>query len=288
MKLYKNKRALPYLQLAPAFLLIAGLLGYGVFNGILESLQMDFSWTFEAYRTLFANSTFWTSLGYTLYITLVSTIISLLIGLCLTHFLYPYLVKDRWKAVIWVPMLFPHFAAGYLIVLLFSDSGWISGLLFQFGAISELTDFPNLVNDTSGIGIILTYVWKEIPFVVLMLLPVYVQMDQRLKDVVQTLGGKKRDEFFTAQWPYLWPTIIEVAIILFAFIFAAFEVPYLLGVTFPQMTPVLAFDWFYDGNWDQRPVAFASLIVVTAIIVVLTIALYSSTQKYRHRLMKGS
>ncbi|WP_349407412.1 ABC transporter permease [Pseudalkalibacillus sp. SCS-8] len=288
MKLLRNKKVRPYLHIAPAFLMIAGLLGYGVINGILESLQMDLSWSNEAYRFLFVESTFWTSLWYTFYITLISTLIALMIGFGITHFLFPYLVKDRWKAIIWVPMLFPHFAAGYLIVLLFSDSGWISGLSYKAGFISGLEEFPNLVNDSMGIGIILTYVWKEIPFVVLMLLPVYVQMDSRLKDVVRTLGGKKRNEFLTAQWPFLWPTIIEIAIILFAFIFAAFEVPYLLGVTFPQMTPVLAFEWFFEGNWEQRPLAFAAMVVVTLIIISFTILIYSTTQKYRHRLMRGS
>ncbi|WP_408011355.1 ABC transporter permease [Pseudalkalibacillus sp. A8] len=288
MKLFRNKQVLPYLQLAPAFLLIAGLLANGMINGITESLHMEFSWSTEAYRALFTESLFWTSLWYTFLITLISTILGLLIGLGITHFLFSYLMKDRWKAVIWVPMLFPHFAAGYLIVLLFSDSGWISGFSYHLGVISQLGDFPNLVNDKKGVGIILTYVWKEIPFVVLMLLPIYVQLDNRLKDVVRTLGGSKSNVFLTAQWPFLWPSIIEIAFILFAFIFAAFEVPYLLGVTFPQMTPVLAYEWFFDGTWTQRPLAFASMTVMTVTIVTLTIAVYSSSQKYRHRLMKGS
>lgn len=288
MKLFKNKSIQPYLQIAPAFILIGGLLGYGVAYGIIESFQMDLTWSFDAYRTLLDDVSFTTSIWYSVYITLVSTFIALFIGLGITHFLYPYLLKDRWKAVIWVPMLFPHFAAGYLFVLLLSDSGWISSILHHIGLITQLSDFPNLTNDSNGIGIIATYVWKEIPFVVLMLLPVYAQIDKRLKDVVQTLGGSKLNIFFTAQWPFIWPTTLEIAIILFAFIFGAFEVPYLLGVTFPQMTPVLAYEWFFDGNWDQRPLAFASMVLVTIFIVVITIALYATSQKYRHRLMKGS
>lgn len=288
MKLFRNNRIRPYLLLLPAFVLTVGLLGYGTLYGIIQSFQKDLGWSFDAYKDLFHLKVFKTSLIYSLYITLQSTVLALLIGMGITHFLFPYLQRDKWKAVIWIPMLFPHFAAGYLIVLIFSDSGWMSSLLWQSGHIQQIDQFPNLVNDPNGIGIILTYTWKEIPFVVLMLLPIYAQMDGRLKDVAATLGGNKVQVFLTAQWPFLWPTIVEIALILFAFIFAAFEVPYLLGVTYPQMTPVLAFEWFFDGNWDQRPLAFASMVILTLLIVVLTSISYSSIQKYRHRLMRGS
>ena len=40
------------------------------------------------------------------------------------------------------------------------------------GLIQAPADFPLLVNDRWSIGIILTYVWKEIPFITLMLLAV--------------------------------------------------------------------------------------------------------------------
>ncbi|MCF6137421.1 ABC transporter permease [Pseudalkalibacillus berkeleyi] len=288
MKLFRNKRIKPYLLLLPAFVLTVGLLGYGTLYGMLQSFQKDLEWSFDAYIELIHLKAFKTSLIYSLFITLQSTLLALGIGMAITHFLYPYLQKDKWKAVIWIPMLFPHFAAGYLIVMIFSDSGWMSSLFMQMGLIQQLDQFPNLVNDSKGVGIILTYTWKEIPFVVLMLLPIYAQMDSRLKDVATTLGGNKLQVFLSAQWPFLWPTLVEIALILFAFIFAAFEVPYLLGVTYPQMTPVLAFEWFFDGNWDQRPLAFASMVIVTLWIVVLTSISYSSIQKYRHRLMRGS
>ncbi|MCA0985888.1 ABC transporter permease [Guptibacillus algicola] len=283
----KNKHK-AWFYLAPAVAVILFLVGYGMWSAVVQSIQtVDGNWTLGFYKELIRSDSFVTSIQFTLWVTLISTVLSLLIGLLLTRILYRLFQQSSVKILVWIPILIPHFVAGYLVYLFLSQSGLLSSFLFQAGLISDRSMFPVLVQDTRGIGIILTYVWKEVPFVILMLLPVYYEIDHRYSEVVRTLGGSKWDEFKTVEWPWLLPILVEIAIILFAFVATAFEVPYLLGVTRPEMLPVHAFDWFYDGDWSKRPLAFAAMIIPGIISLLLAGISFKLIQKHRLRLIKG-
>jgi putative spermidine/putrescine transport system permease protein len=286
MKLFKINKVRPYLYLLPSLLLFSLLIGYGLVMAGVESLSASPA-LFAHYEKVFAYKGFWKSVFISLYTALTATIASIVIGVWITRFFYRHFYRDHWKYIVWLPMLVPHFAAAYIIVLFFSQSGWLSSLAFQFGLIDDWRDFPIFIYDRSHVGIILTYIWKEVPFVVLMLLPVYQQLDHRYEDVVRTLGGKRWNVFTTVEFPWLWPVLIEIAVILFSFVVAAFEVPYLLGVTSPKMLPLLAFNWFYEGDWSTRPMAQALMMMITALTVSISLILLRISERYRYRLMKG-
>ncbi|WP_059103046.1 ABC transporter permease [Shouchella shacheensis] len=274
--------------LFPALFFIIVFVGYGLMMALQGSITTEEGgWSLEPYRLLLAEQGFRDSLVFSLRVTILSTLISLVVGLLLTRFLFYTIRVQHQRWLVWLPLLFPHFVAGYMVVLLFSQSGWFSSLAYQLGLISDLADFPIWTMDRHGIGIILTYLWKEIPFVILMLLPVYMQLDRRYVDVVHTLGGSRLAAFWTVEWRALFPVLIETGLILFAFIFAAFEVPYLLGVTYPKMLPVLSYQWFFDGNWEERPLALAAMILVTAVILVIALLALAFMQRGRFRMTRG-
>ena len=49
--------------------------------------------------------------------------------------------------------------------------------------------------------------------------------------------------------------------------------PALLGVSYPQMASVLAYDWFYGNSVEKQSYAFALLFIIT--VVMATVALIS-------------
>lgn len=274
----------------PGLAFVTILVAYGLLQTIIESFTDPNSQmlTLANYVRLFEQKSFWDSLTFSLRVSIISTVISLALGIMITKLLYEQLFKKNWKQLIWLPMLFPHFIAGYLILLIFAPSGFFSSIVYQLGLINEVTEFPIMVMDRQGIGIMLTYIWKEIPFVILMLLPVYAQIDRRYKDVVTTLGGGNWEVFRTVEWPWLFPIVMETGLIVFAFVFATFEVPYLLGATYPKMLPVLAYQWFFEGNWSNRPLAMASMLLITAFIMIMSSLFFYLLQKKRYRMMRGN
>jgi putative spermidine/putrescine transport system permease protein len=238
---------------------------------------------FHYYLELWRNDTFLSALRVSVWVAFISTTMAIIIGLFLTRAMFRLFKRDDWKFIAWFPMLIPHFVAAYICFLLFAPSGWFSSILFQIGWLETMSQFPVLVNDPMYLGVILTYVWKEIPFVVLMLLPVYQEMDLRYEDVSKTLGGNRWTVFKTVELPWIWPISLEVFLILFVFVLGAFEVPALLGVTFPKMIPVLAYDWFYQAGWVNRPLAQAMMVILSLVAIVAAALILTFSQRWRSK-----
>lgn len=273
--------------LIPALLFFIFIPGLGIVLALLESVRSGGTITFGHYVDLFEEKRFVTSFLFSLTVTSISTILSLCIGLGIVKAFSPLLKENKHKLLVWIPMLVPHFVWAYLVYLLFNQSGFFSNVFGMAGWIDDRSQFPILVQDRNGIGIILTYVWKEVPFVTLMLLPVYATLSKSYKEIAYLLGAGPYKTFWVAEWPFILPVLVETGAILFAFIFTAFEVPQLLGVTSPQMLAILAYDWFYSGSWSDRPLAFTSLVLVGLGIGVVMWLLIYFTNKKRMHITKG-
>jgi putative spermidine/putrescine transport system permease protein len=140
-----NRNAKPYILIAPSLLFVLLFLGYGAFMAVvysLENAQEDNQWSLINYEMLFQNQVFWDSLGLSVWITIISTLLSLLIGLIITRILYRYFLQIQWKVFVWIPMLLPHFVAGYMVVLFFAQSGWFSSLFYHLGVFLIGHSFP--------------------------------------------------------------------------------------------------------------------------------------------------
>ncbi|WP_246238183.1 ABC transporter permease [Alkalicoccus luteus] len=272
-----------WLLALPVLLFMAVFAAQGLYRAWLESVQVDGAGLFSAYTELLTGRTFWASFGISVYVSFISAVLSVVIGLWLVRLLHRYFLRDDWKLAVWFPMLIPHFAAAYLTVLFFSPGGWFASVSASAG----LDGFPILVNDPLYIGVILTYLWKEIPFVVLMLLPVYQELDWRMEEAARSLGAGAWTRFKTVELPWSGPVLLEVWLILFVFMLGAYEIPVLLGVTYPSMLPVLAFEWFYQAGWSQRPLAQAMMVVLTAISAFTAFLLLYIIQRSRRRWLRG-
>ncbi|WP_083584389.1 ABC transporter permease subunit [Bacillus weihaiensis] len=279
MKWYKQNKH--YLLLAPAVLFTVLFVCCGMMMAFLESIQYNQTPTFEVYVDLINERTFTDSLFYSLKIAFFSTLLSIVIGFFLVKASYPILERFFPRLVAWLPMLFPHFIWGYMLFLLFSQTGILSSISLWLGLTNQASDFPIFFKDPHGIGIILTYVAKEVPFVILMLLPVYQQLSFSQKELVYTLGGKKWAVFRYVEWPFVIPVLLETFFIIFAFVIAAYEVPALLDATYPKMLPVLSYDWFFGSDWSKQPYAFASMIVTTITILFFVFVTFFLTKKQR-------
>lgn len=270
--------------LAPALIVISFFVGYGLFQAAQGSVSREEGDAFWAnYQALLAHESFLRSVGISVWVAFSSTLISLVIGIWMTRRLIRVFRMDHWKFVAWLPMIIPHFVAAYLIYIIFAPSGWFSAFFYQLGFIEVMNQFPVLVNDPLYFGVILTYVWKEIPFVLLMMLPVYQEMDLRYEDVSRTLGGNSFTVFRTVEFPWVFPVSLETFLILFVFVLGAFEVPALLGVTFPKMLPILAYEWFYQSAWVNRPMAQAMMVLMSLFAIVTAFFVLRFTARWKNQ-----
>jgi putative spermidine/putrescine transport system permease protein len=68
------------------------------------------------------------------------------------------------------------------------------------------------------------------------------------------------------------PGVLSAVVIVFAFTFGTFEVPLLLGRSFPAVLPVLAHQRYTDVDLAARPEAMAISVAITVLVLVVVVA----------------
>jgi putative spermidine/putrescine transport system permease protein len=264
------------LLLAPALLVIGVLFSGGLVAALVQSLgylpaigQTEVS--FEAYRRVLGDEGFLDSLLLTLYVagasTGISTVLAVLGALALRR------SSGRVSAVVFqLPITIPHLVAAVGIALVVSQTGLGARLAAALGLIGEPREFPALLYDPYSIGIILTYVWKEMPFIALVVLAALRGVAGELEEVARTLGANAWQRFWYVVFPVISPGIIAASLIVFAFTFGAFEVPYLLGKSYPTILPVMAYNEYRDLDLASRPAAMAINVLIALITAVIAAA----------------
>lgn len=280
-----------YLLVAPAVLLITLLFLGGLIDGLLKSFGyfpaiQQTSLSLDAYHTLIESSRFGVSLWITFRMALISTGLSILLGVSFALAIYygKAKVSARFVRFFQLPLTIPHLAAGYFMILLFSQTGFLSRILYAIGWIEGYENFPVLTNDRLGIGMILTYVWKEAPFVALLVYPVLARVGTSWQETARLYGASGWQFVRSVLLPAMRPAIVMAGLIVFVFTFTTFEVPYLLGVTYPATLPVYAYQLYTSGDFASRPEALAIMWMLTAVSLVAGTIAYCY---YRKSYMRG-
>ncbi|WP_394220069.1 ABC transporter permease subunit [Halobacillus trueperi] len=280
MKLFKNRTFLLFLPVA-IFLMIPF---YGFIHAVIQSLGEE---GLAHYEEILSSERFLSSVSYSVRTAGIATLVSIILGLGFTKFFHPLLTNISPRLMVWIPMLFPHFVWGYMVILMLSETGWLPQILAAAGWLENPSNFPVWTRDPEGIGIIITYVWKEVPLVILLLFPVYASIRPEYYALVDSLGGNAWHRFTTVDLPHLLPVLVETFLIIFSFTLAAYEVPALIGTTFPEMISVLGYEWFYGSSWDDRPLAFAAMVMTSLFLLGLTLMSYYGLSRPRWRAMRG-
>ncbi len=266
-------RKLIYL-LGPAFALVLLLFGGGLTLGLFQALGYSAaegvqSITFDHFQTIFTDPDFGGSITLTLYISLTSTLLAASISIVLALAMISWAAESRLvNFILEIPLTVPHLVVAISILLLLSPAGLFSRLLSFLGLLSSSSSFPLLINDDCGIGIILVYVWKEVPFITFMLLSVLTNLGPELNEAGATLRASRFQRFRYITLPILGPSLGAACLIVFAFTFGAFEVPYLLGKTYPISLPVWAYKNYSDIDLLARPEGIAIGLIIAAIITL--------------------
>ncbi|MBD5643521.1 ABC transporter permease subunit [Clostridium botulinum] len=265
----------PYILLLPVTIIIVSILGVGIINCLSQSLGYFPTVglneiTLKYYKEVLTSREFVESLKFSLFTCILSSLIAEFIGVVLAYIIFTHKKRSKILDVIYkIPIIIPHTVAVLLIINMLSQNGILARILYNLGLISSRNIFPTLIMDKWGIGIIITYVWKEIPFIILVIYAVLTNIDEKMWHLSRTLGASKTQTFFYVIFPMLVTSILSSFIIIFAFSFGAFEVPYLLGPTTPKSLSVKAYIEYSNPDLTNRPYA----MVINTILIVISIFL---------------
>lgn len=273
-----------YLLLLPALTIIGVLFGGGLALAFLQSIGMigilgTGQPTLAAYQAALSNPEFIKSLGLSVYIAVVATGLATLLSLGLALLLR---TAGRWASfACQVTLPIPHLVGVAGMLLLLSPSGLLSRIALALGGTASDQDFPLLVNDAANLGVLALFLWKEIPFMTLVLLAVLRGIDPAYETQARVLGASCWQCFWQVTLPLLKPGILSTSLIVFGYIFASFEVPFLLGSTRPRPLPVLVYRAFSDSDLSRRPEAVALGLILSAISIAIIVAYSALTAASR-------
>ena len=282
-----------WLSLAPALIIVGLLVGVSLIYGVAQSLGLlaiigTSQLSLDAYRDLWlgtgpAGREFWPALGFSLWVSLASTGLATLGALLVAAMLNQYRrpVDGSTLLMLNLNLAFPHLVWTVALVLLLAQSGLLARIAFAFGLIDAPAQFPVLVRDHYGLGIILHYVSKEIPFLLLIVLAVVRTQGTQYDLVAENLGATFWQRLRYITLPLVLPALAAGSALVFAFVFGAYEVPALLGVRYPRMLAVLALEFFTNPDLNRRTEGMAISLIISLVTLGLVGAVHGVLRQRR-------
>lgn len=185
---------------------------------------VSFTLTLEHYAKFFTDPDFLLILWRSLWIALKTTIICLLLGYPVAHFIANS--SERLQAVLVLCITLPTW-----INALVRTYAWI-GLLSEGGIIQQLLSLIGLGETellyTEG-AVLLGMVYNFIPFMILQINTSLCKMDHSLLEASADLGANKFQTFWRVTFPLSLPGVINGITLVFLPAVSSFFIPKLLG-----------------------------------------------------------
>ncbi|MFN2196801.1 MAG: carbohydrate ABC transporter permease [Anaerolineales bacterium] len=225
------------LLLLPSLLIIFGI----TLQPILSTLYLSFFKTglginiervfvgLGNYLNLLGDATFWQTIGRTLYFTVVSVGLELLLGLGIALLIHAH--PPGWKflrAVLIIPWAVPTIVNGTLWRWIYNaDYGALNGLLSKLGLIDHY--IPWLTHPRTAMNlVILADIWHSVPFIAIILQAALATLPVELEEAAAIDGANAWQRFLYVRLPLLRFAILVALVIRTVEAFRVFDIIYVI------------------------------------------------------------
>ena len=231
------------------------------------------AFTARHYQRLIDDSYYLEVIWTTIRIGLWTTLIALLIGYPLAHWMAR--IKSRTGhalllMAVLAPMLTGIVVRTFAWMTLLSDKGVINQILLSLGLVTKPLQ---LMYNEAGIVVGLVHIY--VPFMVLTLTGVIGRIDERLEQAAENLGASPLRAFLEVTLPLSLPGILAGSLLVFALAISAYVTPILLGGFQIMTLPILIYQQI-SANFN---IGFAA-----ALGMVLLVISFSLVIAYNHML----
>lgn len=211
----------------------------------------------EAWQRVLTDPRFHEAAGFTVVLGVVATVLSVVLALPLAAAVRRRRVV---QALVALPVLLPHLLVAVVVVLWLGPGGLADRVV---------TDLPQVVRAPSGLGIVLVYVLKEVPFLVLLLLAVWdADVDERA-EMAATLGVGPLRRLLTVVWPAVRAPLVLGGTVVLAVVLGFLQVPAVVGPTAPPTVPVYAIEVTRIRGLEGQADAAVALLLGSAVALLL-------------------
>ncbi len=231
------------------------------------------AFTIDNFTHFFAKKFYWGTMINSLKVTVVSTILSAVVGLPLAYLMRSVKIRGGsfLNILIVISYLSPPFIGAY---------AWIQML----GRNGVVTHF---INDLFGIhyggvygfaGIVLVFTLQSFPLVYIYVSGALKNLDNSLNEAAESLGCSRMGRIWKIIVPLVMPTLLASSMLVFMRVFADFGTPMLIGEGY-QTLPVLIYNQFMgEVSGDDGFAAAICCIVIGLTIVMFFVQRFLATR----------
>lgn len=274
-----------WLLIAPSLLIMLGVTLWPIISTFTLSFfhvptginQVRTFVGFANYVEMLQDQTFWETIGRTLYFTVVSVGLELVLGLAIAQ-----LIHSRpwgWQFLrfsLIIPWAVPTIVNGAMWRWIYSaDFGALNGLLFQLGLIDHYVPWLTLPNMAMNL-VIVADIWHTMPFVALVLQAALATLPEDLDEAAAVDGANAWQRFWQIRVPLLRPAILVALIVRTVDAFRVFDIVYILTsggpayktLTITYLTYLNSFAFGKQGTGAALSFLISAFTIVMAFVYI--------------------
>jgi ABC-type sugar transport system permease subunit len=285
MTLRRREAITGLLFVLPALLIILGIVLQPILNTFylsffeasLSKTKENFFIGLENYLDLLGDKTFWVTIWRTVYFTVVSVGLELLLGLGIAQLISAK--PPGWKVLriaLILPWAVPTIVNGTMWRWIYNaDYGAMNALLLQLGMIEKYR--PWLTSPWTAMNlVILADVWHSMPFIALILQAAMATLPPELEEAAAVDGASAWQRFLGVRLPLLRGAILVALVIRTVEAFRVFDVIYVITaggpaygtVTISYLTYLETFSFGHVGRGAALSFLISAFTLAMALIYI--------------------
>jgi len=283
--LRQQEARIAWLLLAPSLLVMLGVTLWPVISTFILSFfhlptginQIRTFVGFGNYLEMLRDQLFWETIGRTLYFTVVSVGLELMLGLGIAQ-----LIHSRpwgWQFLrfsLIIPWAVPTIVNGAMWRWIYSaDFGALNGLLMQLGLIKHYVPWLTLPNMAMNL-VIVADIWHTMPFVALVLQAALAGLPDDLDEAAAVDGANAWQRFWQIRLPLLRPAILVALIVRTVDAFRVFDIVYIITsggpayktLTITYLTYLNSFAFGKQGTGAALSFLISTFTIIMALIYI--------------------
>jgi ABC-type spermidine/putrescine transport system permease subunit I len=226
---------LALLLVAPALALVAALFLYPLGFSLVAAFTADGAFTFRHFEKAF--ELYSGDIRFTVFIVLLSTVLIALISIAIAGVLTlsetPWLVAALRWLYRW-PLFIPFIVAAQCMRTFLAKNGLMNNTLVAAGILEPIQTASFL----DWRGIVITFVWKQVPFVTLMLAGAMASLDRATIEAGRNLGASRLRVLVEIMLPQVAQTLLVGLVLSFVTMLSVLSVPMMVAGSQPTMLTV--------------------------------------------------
>ena len=269
----RNRQMQLLVLLAPGVGYLLIFFGGPLVSALIGSLrQDDGSFTLIFYERIFTRPSMIRGLVTSIYYGVMPVIVSLAVSIPLALLIRKsFLGRKLFSGLYKLPMAVPGIIVGLMVIVVFERGGFLDRLVAPIGL-----ELPKLVRDDWGVGVILASVWKQIPFMTLIITSAFAAIPEDLRYAARNLGASRMKTFVFVEVPLAMPGITAAILLTFIGSMGSYAIPDIVGPPTARPLSVLMVKEFNQGRFNQ---VYAMGMVLSLFAVAVLLLYYTLTSR---------